>query len=41
MISDIVAISGDLADGFLSDLEGAASPLKYLSPKYGTFFATG
>ncbi|VDK42770.1 unnamed protein product [Cylicostephanus goldi] len=38
---DIVAISGDLADGFVRDFEGAASPLCKLKPKYGVYFATG
>ncbi|EPB78365.1 Ser/Thr phosphatase family protein [Ancylostoma ceylanicum] len=38
---DIVAISGDLADGFVKDLEGAANPLCSLKSKHGVYFATG
>ncbi|KAL6723100.1 hypothetical protein Aduo_018141 [Ancylostoma duodenale] len=38
---DIVAISGDLADGFVRDLEGAANPLCSLKSKHGVYFATG
>jgi hypothetical protein len=37
----VVAISGDLADGFVGALSVAASPLKDLQAKYGTYFATG
>uniref|UniRef100_A0A0N5A819 Metallophos domain-containing protein n=1 Tax=Syphacia muris TaxID=451379 RepID=A0A0N5A819_9BILA len=37
----IVAIAGDLADGFVQNLKGAAEPLKYLHSKYGSYFATG
>ncbi|KAK6766287.1 hypothetical protein RB195_025902 [Necator americanus] len=38
---DIVAISGDLADGFVRDFKGAASPLCSLKSKLGVYFATG
>lgn len=38
---DLIAISGDLADGFVRNLDKAASPLKKLTAKYGTYFATG
>lgn len=38
---DLIAISGDLADGFVRNLGKAASPLKKLTAKYGTYFATG
>lgn len=37
----MVAIAGDLADGFVADLKDAASPLCNLRPKYGVYFATG
>ncbi|CAJ0564735.1 unnamed protein product, partial [Mesorhabditis spiculigera] len=38
---DIIAISGDLADGFVSSLGGAAEPICRLKSKYGVYFATG
>ncbi|VDN04514.1 unnamed protein product [Thelazia callipaeda] len=38
---DVIAISGDLADGFVKQLKKAVCPLKNLTPRYGTFFATG
>ncbi|GMT35991.1 hypothetical protein PFISCL1PPCAC_27288 [Pristionchus fissidentatus] len=38
---DVVAIAGDLADGFVSDLREAAAPLCNLKTKYGVYFATG
>ncbi|VDN55291.1 unnamed protein product [Dracunculus medinensis] len=39
--ADIIAISGDLIDGSLKNLENAAFPLKELRSKYGTYFVTG
>uniref|UniRef100_A0A1I7X839 Gustatory receptor n=1 Tax=Heterorhabditis bacteriophora TaxID=37862 RepID=A0A1I7X839_HETBA len=39
-ILDILAISGDLADGFVQDFESAARPLCSLKAKYGVYFAT-
>lgn len=39
--SDVIAISGDLADGFVRNLHDAAKPLCNLKPKKGVFFATG
>ncbi|CAJ0570781.1 unnamed protein product, partial [Mesorhabditis spiculigera] len=38
---DIIAISGDLADGYVKDLGEAAKPLCELRSKYGVYFATG
>ncbi|VDK30809.1 unnamed protein product [Gongylonema pulchrum] len=38
---DLIAIAGDLADGFVQHLYGAALPLRNLSSKHGTYFATG
>ncbi|CAJ0947798.1 unnamed protein product, partial [Mesorhabditis belari] len=38
---DIVAIAGDLADGYVKDLGEAASPFCSLTPKLGVYFATG
>lgn len=38
---DIIAIAGDLADGFVRDFSNAARPLCSLKAKYGVFFATG
>ncbi|KJH44517.1 Ser/Thr phosphatase family protein [Dictyocaulus viviparus] len=38
---DIIAISGDLADGFVENFGNAASPLCSLRAKYGVYFATG
>ncbi|CAJ0953954.1 unnamed protein product, partial [Mesorhabditis belari] len=38
---DLIAISGDLADGFVTDLADAARPLCNLKSKYGVYFATG
>ncbi|KAJ1364405.1 hypothetical protein KIN20_024498 [Parelaphostrongylus tenuis] len=38
---DIIAISGDLADGFVKHFGKAASPLCFLSAKHGVYFATG
>ncbi|VDN81621.1 unnamed protein product [Brugia pahangi] len=38
---DVIAISGDLADGLVPDLEKAAYPLMNLTSKYGIYFATG
>ncbi|VDO30000.1 unnamed protein product [Brugia timori] len=38
---DVIAISGDLADGLVPNLEKAAYPLMNLTSKYGIYFATG
>ncbi|VDM61333.1 unnamed protein product [Angiostrongylus costaricensis] len=38
---DIIAISGDLADGFVRHFGQAASPLCFLMAKHGVYFATG
>ncbi|GMT06142.1 hypothetical protein PENTCL1PPCAC_28316, partial [Pristionchus entomophagus] len=38
---DVVAIAGDLADGFVADLKTAAAPLCNLRTKSGVYFATG
>uniref|UniRef100_A0A0M3HR38 Metallophos domain-containing protein n=2 Tax=Ascaris TaxID=6251 RepID=A0A0M3HR38_ASCLU len=38
---DVVAISGDLIDGFARDLAEAADPLRNLKSTYGAYFATG
>ncbi|WKY16574.1 hypothetical protein Q1695_001319 [Nippostrongylus brasiliensis] len=38
---DVIAIAGDLADGFVNDFGKAATPLCSLKAKYGVFFATG
>uniref|UniRef100_A0A1I8ESE7 Metallophos domain-containing protein n=1 Tax=Wuchereria bancrofti TaxID=6293 RepID=A0A1I8ESE7_WUCBA len=38
---DVIAISGDLVDGFVRNLEKAAYPLMNLTSKYGVYFATG
>jgi hypothetical protein len=38
---DLVAIVGDLADGTVADLGGAAAPLADLAPREGSFFVTG
>lgn len=34
----MVAIAGDLVDGFVKNLESRARPLAKLNPKYGTTF---
>uniref|UniRef100_A0A915PCF4 Calcineurin-like phosphoesterase domain-containing protein n=1 Tax=Setaria digitata TaxID=48799 RepID=A0A915PCF4_9BILA len=38
---DMIAISGDLVDGFVHNLEKAASPLRNLTSKHGIYFVTG
>uniref|UniRef100_A0A8R1TSI6 Metallophos domain-containing protein n=1 Tax=Onchocerca volvulus TaxID=6282 RepID=A0A8R1TSI6_ONCVO len=38
---DMIAISGDFADGSVHSLERAAYPLSNLTSKYGIYFATG
>uniref|UniRef100_A0A915CA15 Calcineurin-like phosphoesterase domain-containing protein n=1 Tax=Parascaris univalens TaxID=6257 RepID=A0A915CA15_PARUN len=38
---DVVAISGDLVDGFARDLADAVHPLHDLKSTYGAYFATG
>jgi uncharacterized protein len=39
--ADVVAVVGDLVDGSVADLGLAASPLKDLRSRYGSFFVTG
>ncbi len=39
--ADLVAIVGDLVDGSVADLGFAASPLRELRSRYGSFFVTG
>lgn len=39
--ADMVLIVGDLFDGKMTDLEGAAAPLAELKSRYGVFFAPG
>ena len=41
IFADVVAIAGDLVDGSVRLLKGAAAPLEKISSKYGTFFVTG
>ena len=38
---DLIAIAGDLVDGSVKDLSGAARPLGQLTAREGVFFATG
>uniref|UniRef100_A0A914WK93 Calcineurin-like phosphoesterase domain-containing protein n=1 Tax=Plectus sambesii TaxID=2011161 RepID=A0A914WK93_9BILA len=38
---DVVAIAGDLVDGAVHMLKGAAAPLATLKSKFGTFYSTG
>lgn len=38
---DMVALVGDLVDGFVNHLGSRALPLGQLRPKYGTFAVTG
>jgi predicted MPP superfamily phosphohydrolase len=38
---DLVAIVGDLVDGDVADLAGAAEPLARLRSRHGTYFVTG
>ncbi|MEV4197352.1 metallophosphoesterase [Micromonospora globbae] len=39
--ADIVAVVGDLVDGTVAELGEAASPLRGLRSRYGSFFVTG
>ncbi|KAL3858815.1 hypothetical protein ACJMK2_009068 [Sinanodonta woodiana] len=39
--SDIVAISGDLVDGQVDQLDEAVEPIRWISAKYGVYFVTG
>jgi predicted MPP superfamily phosphohydrolase len=39
--ADLIAITGDLADGSVTDLGRAAEPLRDLRSRHGTFFVTG
>jgi len=38
---DVIAFTGDLADGPVSFFRNEATPLKYLSANYGAYFVTG
>lgn len=38
---DIVALTGDLIDGYVPDLRADVAPLGQLSPRYGNYFVTG
>jgi predicted MPP superfamily phosphohydrolase len=40
-LPDVIAISGDLADGYVANLGNVAFPLRHLQSKYGTYFVTG
>ncbi|MEH0822442.1 MULTISPECIES: metallophosphoesterase [unclassified Micromonospora] len=39
--ADLVAVVGDLVDGSVAELGGAAAPLRGLRSRYGNFFVTG
>ncbi|WBB78363.1 metallophosphoesterase [Micromonospora sp. WMMD882] len=39
--ADLVAVVGDLVDGTVAELGGAAAPLRDLRSRYGSFFVTG
>ena len=39
--ADIVVLVGDLTDGPVKKLHAAASPLKDIQSKYGSFYVTG
>ncbi|GAB2939361.1 metallophosphoesterase [Micromonospora polyrhachis] len=39
--ADIVAVVGDLVDGTVAELGGAAAPLRDLRAKHGSYFVTG
>jgi hypothetical protein len=39
--ADLVAVVGDLVDGTVAELGGAAAPLRDLRARYGSFFVTG
>ena len=41
LAADIVAVTGDLVDGSVSDLRGAIAPLANLRARHGVFFVTG
>jgi predicted MPP superfamily phosphohydrolase len=38
---DVVAITGDLVDGSVEELEHDVAPLAELAPRFGTYFVTG
>ncbi|VDM48519.1 unnamed protein product [Toxocara canis] len=38
---NVIAIAGDLTDGFVAHLSNAADPLRQFRAKYGIFFSTG
>lgn len=39
--ADLVAVVGDLVDGSVAELGGAAAPLRDIRSRYGSFFVTG
>jgi predicted MPP superfamily phosphohydrolase len=41
MDADLVAVVGDLVDGSVAELGGAAAPLRDLRSRHGSFFVTG
>ena len=38
---DIIALTGDLADGYVDDLADQAEPLRHAVSRYGNYFVTG
>ena len=38
---DLIAVTGDLADGHPSDMSGLVEPFRHLRSRHGTFFVTG
>ena len=40
-VSDIVVLVGDFTDGYVKTMHEAASPLKDVQSKYGSFCVTG
>jgi uncharacterized protein len=41
LLTDIVAVVGDLVDGSVEDLKSSVEPLKYIKAKRGKYFVTG
>jgi uncharacterized protein len=39
--ADLIAVTGDLVDGGVTQLRGHTEPLRRLSSRYGTYFVTG
>ena len=40
-VLDLIAVVGDLHDGPVRQLHAAATPLKHLTSKHGTYYVTG